>query len=202
MTRTSISYSKGVTHHETGIPKELKEPGGRVAITPDDARRLIAANHSVVVQENAGRLAGFDDLDYIEVGATIGTQDQVWASDMVIKVKEPLPEEFKFFRPDLKIFGYMHLAPNPTLIDALIKGGVEAIALENIELNGRLPGLDPMSKIAGRIAGQLATTTLYHANGGNRILLGGTDGTPTGKAVVVGGGFAFVVGSPENLPAS
>lgn len=180
-----------------GIPKEVKVREGRVALIPDDVAKLVDAGHTVVVQSGAGEIAGFDDTDYIAVGALINNVSAAWACDMVVKVKEPIEQEYQYLREGLTVFSYLHLAANQQLIAELVRSKTRAIALENIEMDGRLPGLDPMSKVAGRIAGQLATYYLYFANGGNGILLGGIDGTAPGKAVIVGGGVAGLAAAHE-----
>lgn len=180
-----------------GIPKEVKIREGRVALIPTDVEKLVDAGHLVILQSGAGEIAGFDNSDYVACGAIIGTVDDAWASDLVVKVKEPIEQEYKYLQPGLTVFSYLHLAADPRLIDELVKSKTRAIALENIEMDGRLPGLDPMSKVAGRIAGQLATYYSYFSNGGSGILLGGVDGIAPGKAVVIGGGVAGLSAAHE-----
>lgn len=180
-----------------GIPKEVKIREGRIALIPSDVSLMIEAGHEVTVQKGAGETAGFEDKHYKMAGAKIGTVEKVWESEMVVKVKEPIECEYQYLREGLTLFSYLHLAANPTLVNKLVTTKTRAIALENIEMDGRLPGLDPMSKIAGRIAGQLAIQYSYSTNGGSGILLGGVDGTPPGKAVVVGGGVAGLSAAHE-----
>jgi alanine dehydrogenase len=180
-----------------GIKKEVKIMEGRVALIPTDVRRLIQSGHEVSVEDKAGINAGFSNEDYIAAGASIVSTKEVWSKDLLISVKEPIENEFKWFREDLTIFSYLHLAALPFLTNALVKAGTTAIALESVEMNGRLPGLDPMSTIAGRIAGQLAVRNLYRDSGGNGILLGGVHGTDRGKALVVGGGVAGMSAAKE-----
>jgi len=180
-----------------GIKKEVKIMEGRVALIPTDVRKLIQSGHEVSVEDKAGINAGFSNEDYIAAGASIVSTKEVWGKDLLISVKEPIENEFKWFREDLTIFSYLHLAALPFLTNALVKAGTTAIALESVEMNGRLPGLDPMSTIAGRIAGQLAVRNLYRDSGGNGILLGGVHGTDRGKALVVGGGVAGMSAAKE-----
>lgn len=181
-----------------GIKKEVKIMEGRVALIPTDVRKLIQSGHVVSVENNAGVNAGFSNKDFIAAGASIVSTKEVWSnSDLLIGVKEPIENEFKWFREDLTIFSYLHLAALPFLTHALVQAGTTAIALESVEMNGRLPGLDPMSTIAGRIAGQLAVRNLYKDSGGSGLLLGGVHGTYKGKALVVGGGVAGMSAAKE-----
>ena len=181
-----------------GIVKEIKNGEGRVAMIPSDVLELISAGHEVTIEKEAGVKAGFTDEDYIEVGCEIASGRTVWKySELLIKVKEPIEQEFKYFRQDLTIFSYLHLAACPFLVDALVKSSTKAIALENVEMNGKLPGLDPMSTIAGRVAGQLAMHSLFTSAGGSGLLLGGVFGTIPGKAVIIGGGVAGVAAARE-----
>lgn len=180
-----------------GIPTEIKNREGRVALIPSDVEQLVLAGHEVIVQAGAGKSAGFKNAEYAASGATLGSVNDVWACEMVVKVKEPIAQEYHYLRSDLTVFSYLHLAANKPLIDALVASGTRAIALENIEMDGRLPGLDPMSNIAGRLAGQLAIQYSYSINGGSGILLGGVEGTDPGKAVVVGGGVAGMAAARE-----
>ena len=186
---------------EISLLKEIKIKEGRVALTPTAVGSLVDAGHRVYVEENAGLLAGFEDSDYAAVGAHTGlSQDECWAGgELIIKVKEPILEEYKFIEEKHTIFSYLHLAAEPELIERLVDSKARAIALENIEMDGRLPGLDPMSIIAGRISTNLAFSGLFHANGGNGILLGGALGTPAGLGVVIGGGISGMAAAKEML---
>ena len=189
---------------EIGLLREIKIKEGRVALTPDAVGSLVSAGHRVHVEKDAGSLAGFEDSDYSAEGAIVGlSQREVWSgSELIIKVKEPIKKEYKFIESKHTIFSYLHLAAEPDLIDRLLETKCRAIALENIEMNGRLPGLDPMSIIAGRIAANLAFSGLFHSNGGSGILLGGALGTPTGFGVVVGGGVSGMAAAEEMLKHS
>ena len=142
---------------EIGLLKEIKIREGRVALTPSAVAKLVEFGHRVYVEENAGVLAGFDDNDFAAVGAFTGlSQCEVWGgADLIIKVKEPIASEYQFIEEKHTIFSYLHLAAEPALIERLVESKCRAIPLENIEMEGRLPGLDPMSQIAGRIASNL-----------------------------------------------
>ncbi|MFD0958748.1 alanine dehydrogenase [Paenibacillus chungangensis] len=175
-----------------GIPKEIKQSEYRVAITPAGVTLLRAAGHEVIVERRAGEGSGFPDDDYMREGALIASEaEEVWArSDMVMKVKEPLQEEFGYFRKGLLLFTYLHLAAAPELTKALIDAGVTGIAYETIQLdNGSLPLLTPMSEVAGRMAVQVGAQFLEAFNGGRGVLLGGVPGVPPAEVVVIGGGI-------------
>lgn len=180
-----------------GIKKEVKTMEGRVALIPTDVRQLIQHGHEVSIEKDAGINAGFTNEHYMSAGASIVPTKEVWSNELLIGVKEPIENEYKWFREDLTIFSYLHLAALPFLTNALVKSGATAIALEGVEMDGRLPGLDPMSTIAGRIAGQLAMRNLYRDSGGSGLLLGGVNGTYKGKALVVGGGVAGMAAARE-----
>jgi len=174
-----------------GVPKEIKEYENRVAITPAGVRTLVAGKHTILVQKNAGVGSGITDAAYKEAGAKIlPTLEEVYKkSEMVLKVKEPLPREFKLFRPGLLLFTYLHLAANEELTQLLIKSGVTAIGYETIQLdNGQLPLLTPMSEVAGRMSIQLGAHYLEARYGGRGILLSGMAGVPPADVCIIGGG--------------
>lgn len=173
------------------IPKEIKNKEYRVALTPAGVFELVGAGHSVYVEKNAGREAGFKNSDYLAVGATIvDNVDELWSmANLIIKVKEPLKEEYKYFREDLTIFTYLHLAADKELTDALIASKCTAIAYESVQLaNGSLPLLAPMSEIAGKMAVQNGVIYLQKSHGGKGVLIDGTNGVSKGHITIVGGG--------------
>jgi alanine dehydrogenase len=174
-----------------GIPAEIKNNENRVAITPTGVATLVRAGHKVLVQSGAGHGSNFDDREYLHEGAEIvHSASAAWAAEMVIKVKEPLKEEFKFFREGLILFTYLHLAPEAELTKALVDKKVTAIAYETVQLdNGVLPLLTPMSEVAGRMSVQIGAQFLEKAKGGKGILLGGVPGVETGKVTIIGGGI-------------
>ncbi len=175
-----------------GVPKEIKNNEDRVAITPAGVRSLISNGHKVIVETEAGIGSGFLDEDYFKAGAKIGlTAADVWNRvDMIMKVKEPLPTEYQYFRQNLILFTYLHLAPEYELTQALIKSGGVAIAYETIQLPDRsLPLLMPMSEVAGRMSIQIGAHYLEHPVGGKGIVLGGVPGVMPGQVVIVGGGI-------------
>jgi len=174
-----------------GIPKEIKNNENRVAITPAGVTALVQNGHTVRIETNAGLGSGFTNEDYQAVGAEIvATAAEAWAADMVMKVKEPLPAEYGYFREGLILFTYLHLAPEPELTRALMEKKVVAIAYETIQLdNGALPLLTPMSEVAGRMAVQIGAQFLEKPYGGKGVLLGGVPGVPKGEVVIIGGGI-------------
>ncbi|MBO1304622.1 alanine dehydrogenase [Enterococcus sp. 669A] len=173
-----------------GIPKEIKNNENRVALPPSGVFDLTSRGHQVLVETNAGLGSAIVDEEYEEAGAVIvQTAEEAWAADMVMKVKEPLKEEYKYFREDLLLFTYLHLAANKELAEALVESGVTAIAYENVQpANNTLPLLAPMSEIAGRMAAQIGANYLERVNGGKGILLAGVPGVRRGNVVVIGGG--------------
>lgn len=177
---------------KVGIPRELKNNENRVALPPSGVFELIEAGHEVFVETNAGRGSAFEDQDYRSVGATIvNTPGEVWSQEMVMKVKEPLPEEFKYFHEGLLLFTYLHLANASDVAVALQRAGVTSIAYENVKLdNGTLPLLSPMSEIAGRMATQIGAEFLESPKGGKGIILSGVPGVRKGHVVIIGGGVA------------
>ncbi len=175
-----------------GVPKEIKDNEDRVAMTPAGARALTGSGHQVLIESGAGLGSGFTDEDYRAAGADmIAKAESVWANaDMIMKVKEPLPAEYGFFRENLILFTYLHLAPEYELTSALMKSRVVAIAYETIQLPDRsLPLLTPMSEVAGRMSVQIGAEFLEKPYGGKGILLGGVPGVLPGRVVIVGGGI-------------
>lgn len=174
-----------------GIPKEIKRHEYRVGAMPSDVATFILAGHTVTVEAAAGAGAGFTDQEYMQAGARIAvTAAEVYAeSDMVMKVKEPLPQEYAYFRPGLTIYGYLHLAAEPHLAKALMDTCVTAIAFETIQTaNGALPCLAPMSEIAGRLSIQEGAKYLERPFGGRGVLLGGVPGVAKARVGILGGG--------------
>jgi alanine dehydrogenase len=177
-----------------GIPKELKNNERRVAITPAGTFHLVHEGHTVYVETKAGAGAGFADQDYQDAGAKITTAEQAWSAEMVIKVKEPEPEEYQYFRPGLILFTYLHLAPavGAALTKALVDNKVVSIAYETVQRADHvLPLLQPMSEVAGRMAVQIGAQYLekFSDGLGKGILLGGVPGVSRGKVTIIGGGI-------------
>jgi len=175
-----------------GIPKEIKNNENRVAVTPAGVAALTAAGHTVYIEKNAGLGSGFTDTAYINAGAKmLNVAKNVWAAEMVMKVKEPVAGEFGYFREGLILFTYLHLAAEPELTAALLAAKVTGIAYETIQLaNGSLPLLTPMSEVAGRMAVQIGAGFLEKPNGGKGVLLSGVPGVRRGKVTIIGGGVA------------
>ncbi|NNV06314.1 alanine dehydrogenase [Geobacillus sp. C56-T2] len=173
-----------------GVPKEIKNNENRVAITPAGVLSFVQAGHTVLIEKEAGVGSGFSDSDYARAGAQIIERaEDVWAqADMVMKVKEPLPSEYGYFRPGLILFTYLHLAADPELTRALKESGVIAIAYETVQVGRTLPLLTPMSEVAGRMAAQIGAQFLEKPYGGKGILLGGVPGVARGKVTIIGGG--------------
>ncbi|WP_238652489.1 alanine dehydrogenase [Paenibacillus piscarius] len=175
-----------------GIPAEIKNNENRVAITPAGVEALRKAGHEVLIQRAAGTGSGFEDREYSDKGATVlDTAAEVWSrAEMIIKVKEPLPEEYAFFRQGLILFTYLHLAPEAALTRELVESGVTAVGYETIQLeDGSLPLLIPMSEVAGRMAVQIGASLLEKPHGGKGVLLSGVPGVQPGEVVIVGGGI-------------
>ncbi len=173
-----------------GVPKEIKNNENRVAITPAGVATLSGAGHEVYIQSGAGTGSGFTDSVYEQAGAQmLDEASQVWTTaDMVLKVKEPLPSEYGYFREGLILFTYLHLAAEPKLAAALIEHKVIGIAYETVEVNRTLPLLTPMSEVAGRMASQIGAQFLESPHGGKGILLSGVPGVKKGKVTIIGGG--------------
>jgi len=178
---------------KVAIPSEVKNHEYRVAITPAGVFELARHGHEVFVQQGAGLGSSITDEEYVAAGATIlATADEVWATgDLILKVKEPIAEEYHRMREGQTLFTYLHLAASRECTDALIGRGVTAIAYETVELPDRsLPLLAPMSEVAGRLAPQVGAHALMRANGGRGVLMGGVSGTYAAKVVVLGGGVS------------
>ncbi|GEK90071.1 L-alanine dehydrogenase [Alkalibacterium putridalgicola] len=173
-----------------GLPKEIKNNEFRIALTPFNVKRLIDNGHEVLVEKDAGEGSGFTDTEYRASGARlIDSAEEVWNSaEMVMKVKEPLEEEYKYFRKGLVLFTYLHLSAAPELTKALADNEVTAIGYETVTKNGTLPLLTPMSEVAGRMAVQLGAHHLEKKQGGKGLLLGGVPGVEKGTVTIIGGG--------------
>jgi alanine dehydrogenase len=177
-----------------GVPKEIKEQEFRVAMLPSGVYQLIKRGHQVVVERGAGQGAGYPDVEYKQAGATlVKTHAAVFEkAGLIVKVKEPLPAEFKLLRRGQILFTYLHLAASKSLTTALMKSGATCIAYETIEVNRRLPLLEPMSEIAGRMSVLVGGYFLAKHFGGSGTLLGGVPGVLPGRVVVLGGGTSGV----------
>ncbi len=177
-----------------GVPKEIKEQEYRVALLPSGAYQLIKRGHEVVVERGAGVGAGYPDSEYEQAGAKLlDSHAEIFQrAELVVKVKEPLASEFSLLRRDQILFTYLHLAANRGLTEALMKSGVTALAYETVEVNRRLPLLEPMSEIAGRMSILVGGYFLQKHFGGSGVLLGGVPGVLPGKVVVLGGGAAGI----------
>ena len=174
-----------------GVPSETKDRERRVGLTPSAAGAVVDAGHRVLVERSAGEGAGYHDLVYEKVGAVLVEQaEEAWAADLVVKVKEPQPTEYAYFRPDLTLFTFLHLAAEPELTAALVAAGTSAYAYETLTDRGALPLLAPMSEIAGRAAAIVGAAQLSTAAGGSGTLMGGAAGVPPAKVVVIGLGVA------------
>jgi alanine dehydrogenase len=173
-----------------GVAREIKQREYRVALTPAGALELVQRGHEVTVEQGAGVGSGFTDDAYTAVGARIAPVDEVWSSaELLLKVKEPIAEEYPRLREDLTLFTYLHIAADEPLTNALLASGITGIAYETVETpNRHLPLLAPMSEVAGRLAPQMGAWSLEKAHGGRGILLGGVPGVPPGKVVILGGG--------------
>jgi alanine dehydrogenase len=174
-----------------GVVKEIKSDEYRVALTPAGARELVQRGHEVLVERGAGEGSAFPDDSYAVVGARVCTADEVWGdAELVLKVKEPLPEEYGRLREGQVLFTYLHLAVSAELTQALVDSGAICVAYETVELeNGSLPLLAPMSEIAGRLAAQAGAYFLEKPVGGRGLLLGGVAGVAPGRVLIIGGGI-------------
>src|SRR3989441_3379332 len=177
-----------------GVPKEIKEQEQRVALLPSAAGQLVRREHSVLVEKGAGVGSGYPDEEYVKAGAEIAdlAKDVFARADMIVKVKEPLESEFPLLRKGQILFTYLHLAASKALTEALLKSGVTGVAYETIQVGNRLPLLEPMSEIAGRMSVVMGANFLARYNGGSGVLLGGVPGVLPGKVVVIGGGTSGV----------
>src|SRR5713101_5092797 len=177
-----------------GVPKEIKEQEQRVALLPSAAGQLVRREHSVLVEKGAGVGSGYPDEEYVKAGAEIVdlAKDVFARADMIVKVKEPLEAEFSLLRKGQILFTYLHLAASKALTEALLKSGVTGVAYETIQVGNRLPLLEPMSEIAGRMSVVMGANFLAKYNGGSGVLLGGVPGVLPGRVVVLGGGTSGV----------
>jgi alanine dehydrogenase len=178
---------------KVGVPREVKNHEYRVAITPAGVHELVRNGHDVVVEKSAGVGSSIPDDDFVSAGAgVVGSADEVWAfADLVLKVKEPVAEEYHRMRKDQVLFTYLHLAASRPCTDALLDSGTTAIAYETVQLADRsLPLLAPMSEVAGRMAPQVGARCLEREAGGRGILMGGVSGVYAAKVVVIGAGVA------------
>jgi len=172
-----------------GVPAEIKRDEQRVALTPDAIRELVFLGMEVRVQEGAGLGAGISDADFAASGARLVSCEEAWGAHLVVKVKEPQPQEFAYLRPDLVLFTYLHLAAYPEVGRALLEAGTTSVAYETVQLeDGSLPLLAPMSEIAGRLAAQVGARLLEKPQGGRGLLIGGCTGVRPANVVVIGAG--------------
>jgi alanine dehydrogenase len=180
----------GTAIRTVGVPKEVKTAEHRVAMTPDGVRELERSGINVYVETGAGAGASIADNDYVAAGATIvPTAADAWSQQLVVKVKEPMADEFEFLREDLTLFTYLHLAAYPDVAKALLAAKTTSLAYETVQLaNGALPLLAPMSEVAGRLAPQMGAHFLERHNGGRGVLMGGAPGVRPAKVVVLGAG--------------
>ncbi len=178
---------------KVGVPKERKTLEKRIALTPDGAQELVKRGHQVFIEKAAGLGSHYEDKDYTAVGAKIvDTLKDVWTmSDLIVKVKEPHESEFEFFNPKVTIFDYLHLASMPNVTKAMLQGGITGIAYELVQTeDGRLPLLEPMSEVAGKLSVLNGSNFLLSQNGGRGVLLGGTTEVPAGNVTILGAGTA------------
>jgi len=172
-----------------GVPKEIKTLENRVAMTPAGVEALVGRGNKVLVEDSAGVGSGLSNDRYLEVGAEMVSASEAWSAEMVIKVKEPVPSEYRYLREDLLLFTYLHLAAERQLTEALLDAGTTAIAYETVQTtNGSLPLLTPMSEVAGRMATQVGAHYLEKHQGGRGMLLGGVPGVSPATVVILGGG--------------
>ncbi len=177
-----------------GLPKEIKEQEQRVALVPSAVEQLKRRGHSVLVEKNAGDGSGYPDNEYAKAGAEIvdRAKDVFTRAEIIVKVKEPLKVEFSLLRKGQILFTYLHLAASKSLTEALLESGVTGVAYETIQVGNRLPLLEPMSEIAGRMSVVMGAYFLTKHHGGSGVLLGGVPGVLPGRVVVIGGGTAGV----------
>jgi alanine dehydrogenase len=177
-----------------GVPKEIKEMENRVGATPAGVNELARRGNQVLVEAGAGTGSGFSDEAYRDAGAKItGNVNEVWDAEMVYKVKEPLSDEFGYFRSDLLLFTYLHLAAEGPLTKALVENKVSGVAYETVQMDdGSLPLLTPMSEVAGRMAVQVGARFLEKPQGGQGVLLGGVPGVHPATVVIIGGGVVGI----------
>ena len=176
-----------------GVPRERKTLERRVALTPEGARELVRQGHTVLIEHEAGLGSFFDDREYAEAGCEIvPTLEALWSrAELIVKVKEPHADEYKFFRPTVTIFSYLHLAGLPQVAEAMLRGGIRGIAYELVRgEKGGLPLLEPMSEVAGRLSVLVGSYFLLTQNGGRGVLLSGAQAVNPGRVVIVGAGTA------------
>ncbi|HHD83412.1 MAG TPA: alanine dehydrogenase [Campylobacteraceae bacterium] len=175
-----------------GVPKEIKPDENRVAVTPEGARELIAAGVTLLVQSGAGAGSGFDDSAYETAGANLieSAETLFEKADLIVKVKEPIAQEYPLFKKGQILFTYLHLAADRALTEFLLEKEITAFAYETLEVNGKLPLLEPMSEVAGKMAPIMGTLHLGRYQGGEGILPGGVAGTERAKVMILGGGVA------------
>jgi alanine dehydrogenase len=172
-----------------GVPREIKRQEYRVGMTPAGAGELFRAGHTLMVEESAGVGSGFDDEAYRQEGASVLGRDELFGrAELLVKVKEPVPEEYELLQPGQMLFTYLHLAPNPGLTEILTRRGVTALAYETLEEKGKLPLLEPMSEIAGRMAPLAGAWALQAVHGGAGVLPVGAVGVPPARALILGAG--------------
>jgi len=174
-----------------GLPKEIKNNENRVGLTPGGVSALVHHGHIVIIETTAGNGSGFSDTEYLEAGGIIyhSKIDLFKEADLIVKVKEPLIEEYELFKPNQALYTYLHLAANRQLTDFLLKKSITSIAYETVELpNKSLPLLAPMSEVAGRMSIQIGANLLQKYNGGRGVLLGGVPGVMPGTVIIFGGG--------------
>ena len=172
-----------------GVPKEIKADEQRVALTPDAVRELVSQGLEVRIESQAGDGAGIGDDAFAAAGAQVVSREDAWGAHLVVKVKEPQPEELGFLRDDMVLFTYLHLAAYPSVGEALLNAGTTGIAYETVQLeSGSLPLLAPMSEIAGRLAAQVGAHLLERPHGGRGVLMGGCTGVQPARVVVLGAG--------------
>jgi len=172
-----------------GVPTERKPGENRVALTPDGARELVTHGHRVLVETGAGKGSALADEDFVGAGAELVGGTDAWGAELVLKVKEPQPEEYELLRADLVLFTFLHLAAYPELAEVLLAKRTTAIAYETVRsASGALPLLAPMSEVAGRLAPQIGAHFLERGSGGRGVLLGGAPGVRPGRVVVIGAG--------------
>lgn len=175
-----------------GVPKEIKTDEFRVAITPSGVKELTKDAHKVYVQKSAGEGSGFSDEEYALAGAVLveNASEVFDAAEMIVKVKEPIAQEYVLFKPNQTLFTYLHLAADKKQTDFLLEKGIRAFSYETLEVNGRLPLLEPMSEVAGKMASLMGAVHLGRYHGGSGLLIGGVVGTPRAKVMILGGGVA------------
>ena len=173
-----------------GVPKEIKDGELRVSMEPDGVAELVHHGHEVIVEKGAGVGAGFEDEGYASCGGRlVESAEEVFEADLVVKVKEPVPEEYELFREGQELFTYLHLAADKSLTEFLMERRIDSVAYETVELpDGNLPLLIPMSEVAGRMSVQAAAHYLESPQGGAGLLLGGVPGTPAARVTIIGGG--------------